>query len=83
MHEFNTERPHEALAMKCPAELYGPSPRRYNGLPRRSGRAEPERTRRRAYNFRIRRALPWQTLARTASLRGAESMKSAATCESS
>ncbi len=25
--EFNTERPHEALAMKCPAELYAASPR--------------------------------------------------------
>ena len=24
VHEFNTERPHEALAMKCPAELYRP-----------------------------------------------------------
>ena len=33
MHEFNTERPHEPLAMKCPAELYAVSPRRYNGLP--------------------------------------------------
>jgi transposase InsO family protein len=33
MHEFNTERPHEALAMKCPAELYGASPRAYQGLP--------------------------------------------------
>ena len=33
MHEFNTERPHEALAMKCPAELYVASPRRYHGLP--------------------------------------------------
>ena len=33
VHEFNTERPHEALAMKCPAELYVPSPRRYDGLP--------------------------------------------------
>jgi transposase InsO family protein len=31
--EFNTERPHEALAMKCPAELYGASPRPYQGLP--------------------------------------------------
>ncbi len=30
---YNTERPHEALAMKCPAELYAVSPRRYNGLP--------------------------------------------------
>ena len=33
VHEFNTERPHEALAMKCPAELYVASPRRYDGLP--------------------------------------------------
>jgi hypothetical protein len=31
--EFNTERPHEALAMKCPAEIYAPSPLRYDGLP--------------------------------------------------
>jgi transposase InsO family protein len=31
--EFNCERPHEALAMKCPAEIYMPSPRVYNGLP--------------------------------------------------
>jgi hypothetical protein len=31
--EFNCERPHEALAMKCPAEIYTPSPRVYNGLP--------------------------------------------------
>ena len=33
LEEFNTERPHEALAMKCPAGLYKPSPRRYRGLP--------------------------------------------------
>jgi hypothetical protein len=33
LHEFNCERPHEALGMKCPAELYMPSPRPYNGLP--------------------------------------------------
>ena len=33
MHEFNAERPHQALAMKCPAELYRASPRRYDGLP--------------------------------------------------
>jgi transposase InsO family protein len=33
VHEFNTERPHEALAMKCPAELYAASPRLYRGLP--------------------------------------------------
>ena len=31
--EFNTERPHEALEMKCPAEIYTPSQRPYNGLP--------------------------------------------------
>ena len=31
--EFNTERPHEALGMKCPAELYVSSTRRYDGLP--------------------------------------------------
>jgi transposase InsO family protein len=33
MHEFNTERPHQAIAMKCPAELYVASTRRYDGLP--------------------------------------------------
>jgi len=32
MSEFNTERPHEALGMKCPAEIYSASPRPYNGL---------------------------------------------------
>ena len=31
--EFNTERPHQALAMKCPAEVYSPSTRPYLGLP--------------------------------------------------
>jgi transposase InsO family protein len=31
--EFNTERPHEALAMKCPAELYRPATQLYDGLP--------------------------------------------------
>lgn len=31
--EFNAERPHEALGMKCPADLYAPSPRPYAGLP--------------------------------------------------
>ena len=31
--EFNTERPHEALAMKCPAEVYSASTRPYDGLP--------------------------------------------------
>ncbi|QQO19870.1 IS481 family transposase [Bradyrhizobium diazoefficiens] len=33
VHEFNTERPHEALDMKCPAQLYATSRRRYEGLP--------------------------------------------------
>lgn len=33
LHEFNTERPHEALDMKSPAELYTPSSRAYQGLP--------------------------------------------------
>ena len=31
--EFNNERPHQALDMKCPAEIYTPSPRPYPGLP--------------------------------------------------
>ena len=31
--EYNTERPHEALAMKMPAELYSASLRPYRGLP--------------------------------------------------
>jgi transposase InsO family protein len=31
--EFNHERPHEALAMKMPAEIYCASPRPYRGLP--------------------------------------------------
>ena len=30
---FNNERPHEALDMKCPAEVYQLSPRVYQGLP--------------------------------------------------
>jgi transposase InsO family protein len=33
VEEFNTERPHEALGMKCPAEVYAPSPRPYQGIP--------------------------------------------------
>ena len=32
VQEFNTERPHEALAMKTPAELYSASPRPYRGV---------------------------------------------------
>lgn len=31
--EFNTERPHEALAMKTPADLYTAASRTYDGLP--------------------------------------------------
>jgi transposase InsO family protein len=31
--EFNHQRPHEALGMKRPAEIYHPSERRYGGLP--------------------------------------------------
>lgn len=31
--EFNTERPHEAIAMACPADLYEPSTRRFEGTP--------------------------------------------------
>jgi len=30
---YNTERPHQALAMRCPAQLYRPSRRPYQGLP--------------------------------------------------
>lgn len=33
LKEFNTERPHEALAMKVPADLYTASSRPYQGLP--------------------------------------------------
>jgi transposase InsO family protein len=33
VEEFNHERPHEALAMKCPGEVYTPSTRVYNGIP--------------------------------------------------
>jgi transposase InsO family protein len=33
LEEFNTERPHEALDMACPAERYTPSSRAYGGLP--------------------------------------------------
>jgi len=32
VEEFNTERPHEALEMKCPAEVYTQSPRPYRGV---------------------------------------------------
>ena len=33
LEEFNNERPHEALEMKCPAQIYTPSLRPYQGLP--------------------------------------------------
>jgi putative transposase len=32
IEEFNNERPHQALEMKCPHEIYRPSPRPYRGL---------------------------------------------------
>jgi len=32
-HTFNYERPHEALKMRCPGEIYHPSRRRYEGTP--------------------------------------------------
>jgi putative transposase len=31
--QYNQERPHQAIAMKYPAELYQPASRTYNGLP--------------------------------------------------
>ena len=33
VQEFNTERPHEALEMKAPADVYSASPKPYRGLP--------------------------------------------------
>jgi len=33
IHDYNRERPHQALNMQYPAELYTPSPRPYTGLP--------------------------------------------------
>jgi putative transposase len=30
---FNEDRPHQALGMRCPGEIYRPSPRPYSGLP--------------------------------------------------
>jgi hypothetical protein len=32
VHEFNCERPHEALDMKYPANIYKPSTRPYRGI---------------------------------------------------
>jgi len=33
IQQFNQERPHEALAMQCPAEVYTASSRAYQGIP--------------------------------------------------
>lgn len=33
IHEYNYERPHQALDMQCPGDLYRPSERPYRGLP--------------------------------------------------
>jgi hypothetical protein len=33
LDEFNRERPHQAIALRCPAEVYTPSVRPYAGLP--------------------------------------------------
>src|SRR5882672_9482261 len=33
IHDYNHERPHQALGMKYPGELYSTSPRAYTGLP--------------------------------------------------
>jgi putative transposase len=33
IHDYNHERPHQALGMQYPAERYSPSPRAYAGLP--------------------------------------------------
>lgn len=33
IYEYNQERPHQALDMKCPAEVYIPSSKEYKGLP--------------------------------------------------
>jgi hypothetical protein len=33
LEEFDNERPHQALDMKCPAEVYTPAARHYRGLP--------------------------------------------------
>jgi hypothetical protein len=33
VREFNEERPHEAIGMQCPSEVYTPSERKYRGLP--------------------------------------------------
>lgn len=33
IHDYNRERPHEAIAMKTPAEIYQPSKRLYEGIP--------------------------------------------------
>jgi putative transposase len=50
MHCFNFERPHQALNMKYPAELYTPSPRPYQG----SGRAGISLPRSHSHGHRLR-----------------------------
>jgi transposase InsO family protein len=42
---FNHERPHEALGMKCPAQVYERSPRKYEGGPEDLAYDLPERRR--------------------------------------
>ena len=32
-NQYNQERPHEALGMRCPAEVYETSPRKWQGTP--------------------------------------------------
>lgn len=32
-HQYNHERPHEAIGMRTPSEVYTPSPRAYTGIP--------------------------------------------------
>ena len=32
IREYNEERPHQALSMKCPSEVYKPSSRKYKGV---------------------------------------------------
>lgn len=39
---FNHERPHEAIGMKCPAEVYGSSSRKYQGSPEDLSYETPE-----------------------------------------
>ena len=47
VHEFNAERPHEALAMKCPAEVYAPQPGPMAACPNSPTLPRPRRPRHR------------------------------------